>query len=119
MEIVSGYGDETGITFLVKKGESEKGVAIGHKFYPPDHPDFSWAVDTLNSLPPPTPTDPEAVLAGEMREQRNLLLGQCDWTQVPDAPVDKSAWATYRQELRDVPQQSGFPDNVIWPEEPK
>jgi len=55
----------------------------------------------------------------EIRSQRDSLLKQSDWTQLPDAPVDQSAWATYRQALRDVPQQSGFPDNVTWPEEPK
>jgi hypothetical protein len=119
MEIVSGYGDETGITLLVKKGESEKGVAIGQEFYPPDHPDFAWAVETLDSLPPPTPVDPDVLLAEEIRSQRNDLLAASDWTQVADAPVDQSAWATYRQALRDIPQQSGFPNNVTWPEGPK
>jgi len=52
------------------------------------------------------------------REQRDLLLQQSDWTQVPDAPVDAASWATYRQALRDVPSQSGFPDNITWPTKP-
>ena len=38
-----------------------------------------------------------------MREIRNGLLIDCDWTQLPDAPVDQQAWATYRQTLRDFP----------------
>jgi len=50
-----------------------------------------------------------------VRKKRDNLLAQCDWTQVADAPVDKTAWAIYRQSLRDIPEQDGFPNNVIWP----
>lgn len=53
-----------------------------------------------------------------MRQRRDRLLAASDWTQVADAPVDAAAWATYRQALRDVPQQEGFPDNIEWPEMP-
>jgi len=52
------------------------------------------------------------------REQRDLLLQQSDWTQVTDAPVNAASWATYRQALRDVPLQSGFPDSIAWPIKP-
>ena len=54
----------------------------------------------------------------EQRAQRDSLLTASDWTQIPDAPVDKAAWATYRQSLRDIPQQSGFPTTVVWPTQP-
>ena len=59
--------------------------------------------------------------SAEVRQQRNDLLSACDWTQLSDCPLsdtDKAAWATYRGELRDVPEQSGFPWNITWPEEP-
>lgn len=49
-----------------------------------------------------------------VRSQRNQMLKDCDWTQLPDSLVDKAAWATYRQELRDVTKQSD-PFNIIWP----
>ena len=52
----------------------------------------------------------------EVRKKRNQLLSETDWTQLPDAPVDGSLWATYRQELRDIPEQEGFPWQVQWPE---
>lgn len=52
-------------------------------------------------------------------ERRNQLLSESDWTQLPDVTVDKSAWATYRQALRDVPLQQGFPHNVVWPTPPQ
>tara|TARA_R110001632_G_scaffold53915_2_gene132438 strand:+ start:100 stop:477 length:378 start_codon:yes stop_codon:yes gene_type:complete len=49
---------------------------------------------------------------------RNRLLQSSDWTQVSDAPVDHAAWAVYRQELRDLPANTGDPRNVIWPSQP-
>lgn len=52
------------------------------------------------------------------RLERNARLAESDWTQVLDAPVDKGAWATYRQALRDITEQDGFPIEVIWPVEP-
>ena len=54
----------------------------------------------------------------EVRQQRNELLSACDWTQLPDAPVDAQVWANYRQELRDVTAQAGFPWEINWPERP-
>lgn len=52
------------------------------------------------------------------REQRNAKLTVCDWTQLPDAPVDAAAWATYRQALRDITDQPN-PFELVWPIEPK
>jgi hypothetical protein len=56
--------------------------------------------------------------AQAIRYNRDRLLAASDWTQVSDAPVDQAAWATYRQALRDIPQQAGFPENITWPEMP-
>lgn len=57
--------------------------------------------------------------AASVRNQRSELLSKCDWTQVADAPVDKTLWAVYRQALRDIPAQTGFPWNVQWPTNPE
>lgn len=56
--------------------------------------------------------------AKAVRQQRGEKLKETDWTQVADAPVDKALWATYRQALRDVTTQEGFPWTVTWPKEP-
>jgi len=56
--------------------------------------------------------------AASQRTERNRLIAECDWTQVADSPVDKEIWATYRQLLRDIPSQSGFPWDITWPVEP-
>jgi hypothetical protein len=61
---------------------------------------------------------PEDTAESNIRYQRDELLQECDWTQLPDAPVDKAAWATYRQSLRDVTSQAGFPYSVTWPTQP-
>lgn len=52
------------------------------------------------------------------RAERNAKLASSDWTQVADAPIDKAVWATYRQGLRDITSQAGFPFDVQWPQEP-
>jgi hypothetical protein len=49
---------------------------------------------------------------------RNAKLSASDWTQVADAPVDKVKWATYRQALRDLPQQGGLADAAEFPVAP-
>ena len=63
--------------------------------------------------------DRTAVQVAFIKEQRNKLLSNSDWTQVTDAPVDSTVWATYRQALRDVPAQEGFPWSVTWPTQPE
>jgi hypothetical protein len=55
----------------------------------------------------------------EVRKIRNNLLAQSDWTQVLDAPIDRDVWTAYRDELRKVPEQFGFPWNVVWPNQPE
>lgn len=61
-------------------------------------------------------SDEEA--AQQVRSRRDSLLTQSDWTQVADALVDQAAWATYRQALRDIPSQAGFPNTINWPVAP-
>ena len=56
--------------------------------------------------------------AKSVRSSRDEKLKDSDWSQVADAPVDKTVWATYRQALRDVPTQSGFPWDITWPDAP-
>ena len=75
-------------------------------------PRQSWVTHTI------PPIEFAAAQAVEIRTNRNELLSASDWTQVADAPVDQVVWAEYRQALRDIPQQSGFPSDVTWPETP-
>lgn len=62
----------------------------------------------------------DAEQAKSVREERNRRIAESDWTQGKDIPDSvSSAWAVYRQALRDVPQQAGFPWEVTWPSQPE
>lgn len=57
----------------------------------------------------------------EVRTKRDTLLRASDWSQLADSPLDSTAmilWQSYRQALRDVPQQPGFPADLEWPQQP-
>jgi len=60
----------------------------------------------------------DAEQAKSVRASRTQLLKDCDWTQIADSTADKTAWATYRQALRDITAQSGFPWTITWPDAP-
>lgn len=58
----------------------------------------------------------------QIKVKRDSLLLQSDWTQLPNSPLTsekQSQWANYRQQLRDITLQSGYPYNVIWPVKPE
>ena len=61
----------------------------------------------------------DAEQAKSVRQQRGEKLKDSDWTQLADSTANKTAWATYRQALRDVTQQSGFPWTITWPAQPE
>lgn len=61
----------------------------------------------------------DAEQAKFVRQQRGEKLKDSDWTQVADAPVDQAAWAVYRQALRDITTQPGFPWTIDWPVQPE
>lgn len=62
----------------------------------------------------------DAQQAKNVRDDRNRRIAESDWTQGKDIPDNiSSVWATYRQALRDVPQQAGFPWDVQWPTQPE
>lgn len=76
--------------------------------------------DYYEAVPIPEPTVQE--LASSVRSQRDTKLSATDYLVVPDYPIspeDLEAVKVYRQALRDIPEQSGFPKNVQWPVEPQ
>lgn len=73
----------------------------------------------LKGFAPDKTTD---IKARELRYERDKLLSQSDWTQIQDNPMSaekKRSWANYRQLLRDIPSQNGFPETVSWPKQPE
>ena len=77
---------------------------------------FAYLVEVVDKTEAELAAD-VASKAAQVRAARDHALANSDWTQVADAPVDKEAWATYRQSLRDLPNSDGWPD-VSLPTEP-
>ncbi len=58
----------------------------------------------------------------DLRTVRNAVLAKCDYTQLSDSPLSdelKTEWATYRQALRDLPENTPDIKNVTWPTKPE
>jgi hypothetical protein len=65
--------------------------------------------------------DEEKQLANDARLRRNAMLAETDWIIIRAIETGEGVAEdvkTYRQQLRDIPQQSGFPSNIQWPEQP-
>lgn len=59
----------------------------------------------------------DSIMSMEVRATRDRLLAETDWYGLSDVTMPAEI-ATYRQALRDVPAQDGFPHNVVWPTKP-
>jgi hypothetical protein len=62
---------------------------------------------------------PDEWLFDRIRLWRITELVSTDWTQLTDSTADKTAWATYRQELRDLPAQNVDPKLIVFPTRPE
>jgi hypothetical protein len=61
------------------------------------------------------------ILSNKVKQQRNELLTLCDWTQIPNNPLTQAKqteWSNYRQQLRDITSQQGYPVTIVWPTPP-
>jgi len=54
-----------------------------------------------------------------VRGFRDRLLEESDWTQLQDSTSDKQAWASYRNLLRNIPQDFSTPESIAWPTKPQ
>jgi hypothetical protein len=92
--------------------------------YTPSIPVFENGVWTTTWIQHEAPdrVKNKPVIARSHRVSRDTLLKESDWTQMPDSPLtdeQKALWAAYRQELRDVTDQAGFPWKFNWPSKPQ
>lgn len=77
-----------------------------------DRPDEAWIKTHVAA-------HRKAFQEAPVRNQRDQLLAQTDWTQSADVPATTAArYAAYRQALRDLPEQAGWPLDVQWPTPP-
>ena len=68
-----------------------------------------------------TDAEYDTVLAASARQKRDRLIAATDYLVTPDYPIESDRLAKvkiYRQALRDIPEQSGFPRNITWPDKP-
>lgn len=130
------YTIQTGqIVGVVQSNNIEVQLSEGQAYLEGSYNDTQFYIE--NSLPVQIPAQPndfcvfdyttkswvqDSSLAISYNLQKRLdLLYLSDWTQIPNNPLtaeQQAAWATYRQELRDIPQQSGYPFNVVFPVAP-
>jgi hypothetical protein len=82
--------------------------------------DCEWSNEIFDWIDVRTNQQKYDEASGVIKITRNELLVESDWTQLPDVILaNKQDWAVYRQALRDIPQQSGYPFNIIWPVKPE
>lgn len=88
------------------------------KSYKPSY-DCKWSNQTFEWID--IRTDEQKFIEAEtlVKLKRNELLVESDWTQLSDVPLsNKNEWASYRQQLRDITMQSGYPFDVVFPKPP-
>ena len=92
--------------------------AVGGSWLQSDTANIGDLYDGEKFTAPPTSQEDIDAAWKTLRAQRDAKLAASDWTQLADAPVDASAWADYRQALRDVPANTTDPLNPVWPASP-
>ena len=81
--------------------------------------DYKYYVDITAKVEAAAELARPAQALAALRAERNALLAASDWTQLPDAPTaNAAAWKVYRQALRDLPQQTTYPNAPQWPTAP-
>ena len=95
------YGEYSSDEFYVDNGEPVSFPEKPNEDYSWDWEAKEWKINLSE-------------LSSQAIRKRNKLLQESDWTQLPDAPADKSSWAIYRQHLRDISGQPDFPIKIDW-----
>jgi hypothetical protein len=131
------YSESTGqILKVVDTTDIDSQIQSGEAWIDGAFDDSNYYIQ--NSLPveiPPKPSNyyifdfntkqwvlDENIATNDVLQKRKKLLYSSDWTQIPNNPLtteQQTAWEVYRQELRDVTSQPGYPFNVIWPTAPQ
>ena len=110
---------ENGVVVNVVLADEVYGRANG--WIPTEEAGASWLFDGENFAPPP----PDLILHGHIvRAERDTRLLASDAVVLPDrwarmTAEQQQAWSDYRQALRDVPLQQGFPLEIVWPTKPE
>lgn len=118
--VVEDWADETAITSVIHGyapfvleywayqdlASDVSPIAVGH-------------IGSDDATPFAQPVLQEPSLSEQHRMKRNVLLAETDWMVLSDVPAASQAVLDYRQALRDITNQEGFPENVVWPVKPE
>ena len=109
--------------YICMESDTEPEFYTRWVYTPADSPDNVAPKDTYAGGIAIYLTDAEydTVLAASARQKRDRLIAATDYLVTPDYPIESDRLAKvkiYRQALRDIPEQSGFPRNITWPEKP-
>jgi hypothetical protein len=120
LELLEGQG--TPLTHYVDDGKIiEYPLQIQNK-KSKRQPYFQWSNEIFDWVDTRSNQEKYDFTVGAAKITRKELLVQSDWTQIannPLTPEQQQQWATYRQALRDITTQSGYPFNIIWPTPPQ
>jgi hypothetical protein len=124
MPIFTFYNPDTGEINGWLQGKLESAELHPFPFIEGKWSDLEYRI--IDNTPSPIPKEEiesKVLVKSEenLRQTRNGLLSESDWTQIPDAPLteaQKTEWQTYRQQLRDLPSNTEDPRNVTWPTKP-
>jgi len=108
-------------TNVITKIKDKNGKAIEPQYIPFDEANtdyqeyLEWAKTNTAEA-----ADTETLTWDDIREIRDQILRDTDWTMTTGATVDQAQWAAYRQVIRDIPQtyKDKTPDDVVWPTQP-
>jgi hypothetical protein len=114
-EMLASYGVQRVFNATTPQTANTQVLVEGTPVFADDRWNQVWVVRDMTAEEVASRNDAQAAA---VRSDRNTRLSASDWTQVADAPVDKAAWATYRQALRDITSQAGFPWTTDWPAQP-
>ena len=85
-----------------------------------DNVDYNNYLEWVAEGNTPEAADEDTLTWDDIRDTRDKILRDTDWTMTTGATVDQAQWAAYRQVIRDIPQtyKDKTPDDVVWPTQP-
>lgn len=126
--MIYGYVNSSGILVFTTQNspaQNIEGMTCVELDAVPGQPPFEYAEFDYNQqkwIDSRSNEEKYNIACSEAINKRNNLLYASDWTQIPNNPLSpekQQEWEQYRQQLRDITQQSGYPFNIIWPTQPQ
>lgn len=109
------------LQFIVSNIEQEGFQEIDYPIEQAPYSGYQFNINTKEWVDTRTPEQKYNEAAKVAITKRDALLYASDWTQIPNNPLtteQQTSWAIYRQALRDITNQPGYPFDIVWPTKP-